>query len=285
MAEQMAPPSGGVSITTPPLHAFETMHEIAKSRFVAEPTKCYQRHIRELYSEVEMREHIASLKGAVVERITRARAATIILKYEWLRTLGSGVRAYYGLKIDGELLGAVCLGTMGGDIRNICGEEYADKTVCLMRGACVPHAPKNAASFLIRHACRLAFKDFGWCVFFAYSDSDAGEIGTVYQASNWYFIGEGLGRPVKSYHTDYESPDGKVIVSSYKLNHDKRRTFVRSLGWDASKGPMRPYIESLGWKPIKRYGKKKWAWFEGPDKDKLKKACRYAFLPYPKRSA
>ena len=121
---------------------------------------------------------------------------------------------------------------------------------------------KMQESFLVRHSCRQAFKDFGWCVFFAYSDSDAGEIGTIYQAVGWEFIGEGLGRPAKSYHTDYESPDGKMIVSSYKLNHDKKRTFVRSLGWDESKGPMRPYLESLGWKPIKRYGKKKWAWFE-----------------------
>jgi len=135
---------------------------------------------------------------------------------------------------------------MGGDIRRIGGEEYADRTVCLMRGACAPHAPKNAASFLIRHACRKVFKEFGWCVFFAYSDSDAGEIGTVYQASNWPFVGEGLERPAHSYHTDYESPDGSVVVSSYKLNHDKQRRFARSLGWDESKGPMRPSMESDG---------------------------------------
>jgi hypothetical protein len=283
MIEQVAPPQDGGLIPTPPLQYLETMHDIAKSRFLQNPEKCYQRHIRELYAEIEHREPLTSLKGATVERIARDEAATIILKYEWLRTLGSGVRAYYGLKLNGELLGAVCLGTMGGDIRKICGDDYADKTVCLMRGACAPHAPKDAASFLVRHACRQAFKDFGWCVFFAYSDSDAGEIGTVYQAVGWHFIGEGLGRPSGSYHTDYQSPDGKMTVSSYKLNHDKKRTFVRSLGWDESKGPMRPYLESLGWKPLKRYGKKKWVWFEGPEKSVIKDACRYQPLPYPKR--
>lgn len=207
MTEQVAPPQDGGLNPTPPLQYLETMHDIAKSRFLENPEKCYQRHIRELYAETERREPLTSLRraGATVERITREEAATIILKYEWLRTLGSGVRAYYGLKLNGELLGANCFGTMGGDIRKICGDEYADRTVCLMRGACVPHAPKNAASFLTRHACRQAFKDFGWCVFFAYSDSDAGEIGTIYQSVGWDFIGQGLGRPSGSYHTDYHS--------------------------------------------------------------------------------
>lgn len=269
----------------------QALHDMAKSRFEANPSKCYQRHIREVHGEIEGREQLPSLSGAIVEIISREEAASIILRYEWLAAdprkkapMGSGVQACFGLRLNGELIGAVCIGTMGGNIRLICGKEYANKTVCLMRGACVPHAPKNAASFLIRQACRLAFKEFGWCIFFAYSDTDAGEIGTVYQASNWHYIGEGLGRPAKSYHTDYESPDGKTLVSSYKLNHDKERTFMRSLGWNEARGPMRPYLESLGWKPIRSLGKKKWVWFEGPKKSELKHLCRYPFLPYPKRA-
>ena len=270
----------------------QALHAIARLRFAQDPSKCYQRHIREVHSEIEGREQLPSLSGAVVERISREDAELIILKYEWLAAdprkkcpMGAGVQACYGLKLNGELLGAVIFGTMGGNIRLICGEEYAGRTVCLMRGACVPHAPKNAASFLIRHACRLAFEDFGWCIFFAYSDPDAGEIGTVYQASNWFYIGEGCGRPCGSYHADYESPDKETIVSSYKLNHDKERKFMRSLGWSKEKGPMRPYLESLGWRPIKSLGKKKWVWFEGDRKGtrELKQRCRYPFLPYPKR--
>jgi len=198
--------------------------------------------------------------------------------------MGRGVTACYGLNINGELLGANCFGTMGGKVGDICGPEYAKQTVCLMRGACVPHAPKNAASFFTRHACRQAYKDFGWQIFFAYSDTHAAsEMGTIYQACNWLYVGEDLGRTAGSFHVDYESPDGQ-IVTSYKLNHQgSEKKFMRSLGWTPEDGQMRPWLVAHGWKPIKRYGKKKWVWFEGPERNKIKQACRYEFLTYPKR--
>ena len=76
-----------------------------------------------------------------------------------------------------KLLGVSCFAAMGGPVSNICGNEYAPKAICLARGACVPHAPKNAASFLVRWACKQACREFGWYIFYAYSDSDAGEVG------------------------------------------------------------------------------------------------------------
>src|ERR1017187_10942662 len=145
------------------------MHDLARERFKLDPSKCYQRHIRELYAEVDNRETIRSLDGAAVERITNQEAADIILKYEWLQRMASGTKVAYGLKINGELLGVACFGTgTYKEARMICipnwtnrldrAEQrrlidiekqervYIDKTVSLMRGACVPWAPKNSAS-------------------------------------------------------------------------------------------------------------------------------------------
>jgi hypothetical protein len=266
-------------------------HDIARERFKADPTKCYQRHIREVWGDFENKPQLLSVAKARVERITREEAESIILKYEWLagdsRTkapMGRGISACYGLKLDGELLGANCFGAMGGKVGDICGVGYEDKTVCLMRGACVPHAPKNAASVLTRYACYQAHRDFGWQVFFAYSDRDAAEIGTIYQACNWWYIGEDLGRPAGSFHMDYLSPDGAQIITSYKLNHQgKEKSFMKSLGWTPEDGAMRPWLISKGWSQIKRYGKKKWLWFEGKDKEQLQALSRYRPLPYPKR--
>jgi hypothetical protein len=86
------------------------MHDSARERFKLDSSKCYQRHIRELYAEVDNRETIKSLDGATVERITNAEAAAVILKYEWLQRMASGTKVAYGLKIDGELLGVACFG-------------------------------------------------------------------------------------------------------------------------------------------------------------------------------
>jgi hypothetical protein len=269
------------------------MHRIAKERFERERSKCYQRHIRELWAEVEPREQWTSLAGAVVERITREEAESIILKYEWLAAdprnnapMGRGIQAFYGLRLNGGLIGANCLGKMGGDISNICGKANAKKAVCLHRGACVFYAPPHAASFFTSRTCKQAYKDFGWQIFFAYSDTqDASEIGTIYSACNWHFVGEDVGKKQGSFHVDFISPDGMEKVSSYKLNHDTNRKFLRSLGWDETKGPMRPYLKRLGWMPKIVHGKKKWVWFEGTRAEKayLQSVCRYEFLPYPKR--
>lgn len=282
---------GGGSIPTPPL---QFMHEVAKKRFKADPSKCYQRHIGELYGEREQRPQIASLQGAIVKRVSNQQAKDIITKYEWLQKMGSGTIACYGLFVNEELLGVACFAKMGQKIGEICRGEtseetnaLAEATVCLQRGACVPHAPKNAASFLIRWACRLASKEFDWKIFFAYSDSQAGEIGTVYQAVGWHYIGTGLGRPKGSFHTDYVSFDGKTRLTSYAINHNRLK-LMEQFGIP-SNVPFRQWLTRQGWEQVRHYSeaKGKYVWFEGTPTERvqLRELCRYQFLPYPKRNA
>ena len=283
------------------------MHDLARERFKLDPSKCYQRHIRELYADVDNRETIKSLDGATVERITNAEAAGVILKYEWLQRMGSGTKACYGLKLDGKLLGAACFGNgTYSEARMICiphwkkglsrAEErsliatekqarvYIDKTVSLMRGACVPWAPKNSASFLIRKACKQAYKDFGWQCFFAYSDEAAGEIGTVYQASNWHYLGQNLGRK-KPGHSDYRK--GHNTINTYALSGKGGDKLLRSLGWTPEQGKKRTWLRNSGYTCVRtnHSDKHKWVWFEGSDRarKRLRAICRYDFKEYPKR--
>ena len=86
----------------------EQQREEAGNRFLADPSKCYQRHIREVYDELEAKPRLTSLKGAEVVPVSNDEAGTIITKYEWLRTMGEGTQFCYGLKLDGELLGVSC---------------------------------------------------------------------------------------------------------------------------------------------------------------------------------
>jgi hypothetical protein len=280
--------------------SLQQAHEEARNRFLADPSKCYQRHIREVWAEIEQCPQLPSLSNARVERISREQAASIILKYEWLagdprnkQPLGKGSQAFYGLILNEELLGATCIGRVGAGIGNICG-KYLKRTAYISRGACVPHAPKNAGSFLTRYACRMASQDFGWRVFFAYSDThDASEIGTIYQACGWFYLGEGLGRPSGSTHIDFLSPDKDEIITSYMLNHGTCDERIKSMGWTGRKGMKRETLRKLGWTAILRFGKKKWAWFEGTplEKKKMAEACRIHLgikkkdwpLSYPKR--
>jgi hypothetical protein len=177
--EQMAPPSGGGLIPTPSLHI----------------PKAHQRLIREQHAaEVdpvidEKRALAQSLSNASVREIDRSTAKEVILKYEWLGTMGT-TDFQFGLYFGEYLAGVVCFGRTAGTktAESICGKPYKHRVKVLNRGACVHWAHPHSASFLIAKACRL-MAEKGFNIFVAYSDTEAGEIGTVYQATNWLYCG------------------------------------------------------------------------------------------------
>lgn len=234
--------------------------------------KAHQRVIRESQAAREPRPQMKNLAGCWVEPITRAEAEGIILKYEWLGTMGRGV-ATYGLRgPGGELLGTAVFGWPSAvQSRDICGPEYRDVAICLERGACVHYAPSNAASYLISQAVKQAAKDRGWRIFYAYADPEAGEIGTVYQACNWHYIGQGVGRTPGRLREDWRLPDGSEL-SSRSLRHRKMK---------------RADALALGWKPVYKHPKHKYVHFEGtkPERGALMRALRYPVQAYPKRDA
>jgi hypothetical protein len=160
----------------------------------------HQRKIREDMAAAAPRAAASSLADYAVQPITRADAVPLILRYEWLGTVGAATLFIGLLSPQGELEGAACFGWGAasgrpvrddgkyGDIRDLLGAP----AMCLMRGACVHYAPRNAASFLITRACKLAARITGATRFFAYADPMAGEYGGVYQAANWIYLGQGL---------------------------------------------------------------------------------------------
>jgi hypothetical protein len=232
--------------------------------------KAHQRVIRERLEAQEPRPQMRSLAGCWVEPIGREEAEAIILKYEWLGTMGRSV-ATYGLRgPGGELLGTAVFGWPSAvQSRDICGKENRELAVCLERGACVHYAPSNAASFLISHAVKQAAHDRGWRIFYAYADPEAGEIGTVYQAVNWLYIGQGVGRTPGRLREDWRLPDGTEL-SSRSLRHRKMK---------------RADALALGWKPVYKHPKHKYIHFEGtrPEREALLRALRYPVQSYPKR--
>lgn len=159
--------------------------------------KCHQRVIREkLIESVPPIELIKA--NAQVKLITRAEAEAVILKYEWLGTMPAATALAVGLYFGDYLAGVECFTCSKAGGTYSLGKRPA---ICLARGACVSWSPVWAGSFLVRKA--LAFVDadkFDFVV--AYSDTEAGEIGTVYQAAGWLCTGS----TTNSYWLD---PSGK----------------------------------------------------------------------------
>lgn len=217
-----------------------------------------------------------------VVAISREEASQVILKYEWLGTMNTAYQFGYGLTDGNELLGAVCFGSGSGtrSSLSICGEEYAPLTVCLERGACVHYAHEHSGSHLISAACRMAARDHGKRIFYAYSDRAAGEIGTLYQACNWLYIGVN-GRPKNGWRWEYISQDGRVV------NSRTMRARVRKSFGD-SPAPLKEYwslLKAEGWERRRAYDRSRYVRFEGSktEKKNLRKALLVTPLPYPKR--
>ena len=243
--------------------------------------KAHQRIIRESEAASDPRP-VLPLSECVVEQVSLEQAKPIILRYEWLGTMPSVPQAAYGLRHQsGELLGVSIFGQGNGtnSKSHICGPDWIDKTICLERGACVHYAHEHAGSFLTARACKLAAQDYGWRVFYAYADPEAGEFGTIYQACNWLYVGNGRkGTPHKKYKNDWT---GEEVTSRV------HRRIKKSLGYAPDKQGTAAWCLERGWRQIVPAKKTKYVHFEGNrrERKKLLGDLRLKVLTPPKRSA
>lgn len=207
---------------------------------------------------------------ATVREISYAEAKAFILKYEWLGNMGTTARCF-GLFFGDELGAVECLGHPGSEgIKNICGKEHEDKIYWVARGACAPWVPdRGAASYLIARACELMGQPWTTAkgnpmpakfAFLATGDTDAGEIGQVYQASNWLYLGrttvdrmfikEGMAKErARSFRTLVKGPIRNRKGRVKEADPDGRRYFLIDSN-KYYKGDTTPEGEFIGGSPI-----------------------------------
>jgi hypothetical protein len=73
--------------------------------------------------------------------------------------------------------------------------EAWQQVLSLSRLACLPEAPKNAASFLLSKSVTLIREDGRFVSLVTYADERMGHTGTLYRAANWTYIGRMKGSP------------------------------------------------------------------------------------------
>ena len=187
------------------------------------------------------------VKRAEVRRVSRHLAQQIIHKYEWLGTMAQ-TGYHYGI-FYGSFCAGVCCYAAGGGTGGVNSHMpfgiKPNELAILARGACVHWAPKGSNSKLVSWACKLMAKDTHCKIVIAYSDTDAGEIGTIYQACNWIYIGKG------SSTRQWIAPNGRIF--DQKLPYDLKRkqggtraqftSALRAAGWEEqSSNPKHRYV-------------------------------------------
>lgn len=162
--------------------------------------EAWQHKMRQAYAEEEKdnrywEQYDLTIKNSVVKEISFKEAREIIAKYEWLGCMPAGVMYCYGLFFpsktgDGtELLGGVTVFAREyTENRGVWDKYgYTGKIILLARGVNLHFCPKNSNSHLIIESIKLLPEKYK--VVTCTVDNLAGEVGTIYQACNFDYVG------------------------------------------------------------------------------------------------
>lgn len=118
--------------------------------------------------------------------------SAFIKKYEWLMSVGTTPKWCFAARYEGTLAGVVLLNEPNA-YSKLLGDQTPRYECLIQRGATASWAPKNLGSRLIMFACRWMVKNSPKRLFIGYGDPKAREMGVIYQACNFDYLGNNFG--------------------------------------------------------------------------------------------
>jgi len=232
------------------------------------PAKAHQRVVRErLAGEAPTPPAALDIGKAEVRAISYAAARQVIERFEYLASMPAVARFCFGL-FFGEHLGGVVVYAHepGENLGSWDRYGYEGRIITLARGACLPWAHPHSASKLIRRSMRLLSERFK--VVTATVDRDAGEVGTIYQAAGFDYVGT-------------MTAGGRVLVRDHVGRSVSGRQARRRFGTESVHALRSLGIEAM---PVARRGR--YFAFLGSKVEQrtLRAAVAHLMKPYPKRA-
>ena len=145
-------------------------------------------------------------------------AIEFIKRHEWLGNMAKYPTHYFGAYYGDILAGVVVMGYPN------ASKDGSERLI--QRGACVSWSPKGLASHMLSKAMHWMVHNTPYRIFTCYSDPEAKELGTIYQALNFYYCGR------TGTVTKYEHPTkpGQWTTSRIFRNHRMYRVYAEKLG-------------------------------------------------------
>lgn len=182
---------------------------------------CYQYDIRLNNYQSDIIE-----SGLTIEEINNIKISDIVLqfedkktcfnevkkfieKHEWLGKVSLYPTHIFTARYKNVLCGVVIM-DMPNAFSKLLGEETKKIERLISRGACISFSPKNLASKLIMFSIKWMVKHTQYRLFTAYSDVEAKELDTIYQACNFYYLGKKSGASFQ-----YKIENGKWVSDRY----------------------------------------------------------------------
>ncbi len=173
--------------------------------------KCWQGHIRDVNREQDLKDanlteeeaaalRVSDFEFEYIPKTDKARCREIVKfieRHEWLGKPATWTthRFTMTLNVPGKprvLSGVIMMATPNA-FSHLLGADMKHKEKLLARGACISFGPKNLGSNIIMASIKWMVKNTDFRYFTAYSDPDANEIGTLYSACSWTYLGQASG--------------------------------------------------------------------------------------------
>jgi len=238
----------------------------------------------------------------VEDKVKRKEMKKFIERHEWLGTLSQYTTHWFGSYYKGILTGVI-LFNLPNAFSKLLGENTKEMERLISRGACISWSPKNLASSLLMFSIKYMVKHTQYRMFSAYSDPTAKELGTIYQACNFYYLGQKSGT-TKRYINPYS---GKMVSDRYFRQKTAYRKYAKELGiewnkeWNHNTGMLWDNIPDEIEEKLRKFSKEKqnsskyiefpnkhkYVYVLGKDKRETRKLRkifeeRNKILPYPK---
>ena len=226
-----------------------------------------------------------------------------IERHEWLGK-ACGFSQYYFQAHYNEILSGVIIMGVPNAYNYLLGKENKELEILINRGACISWSPQNLASALLSYSIKWMAKNTKYRLFTSYSDPMAKELGTIYQACNFYYLGNSFGSK-KKYIQPY---NGNTVSDRWFRTRCAYKNYALDLGiiwgnnwlgkgrkvnWnnvpDDIEKQLRNYSKQMqkDAKFIELPTKHKYAYILGPNKRETKKLRKLfeeknQLFPYPK---
>jgi very-short-patch-repair endonuclease len=171
---------------------------------------------------------ISDFKFESIEKndIRTKEVVEFIKKYEWLGKMPNRPTHRFIATYDNILAGVIVMSTPN-SFSMMLGENTSNIEKLISRGACASWTPKNLASSLLMWSINWMVKNTEFRLFEAYADPEAKELGTIYQACNFYYLGDNFGSDKLYFNPN--NPNGWVNNRGFrKLNFYK--SFLKKNG-------------------------------------------------------
>lgn len=207
----------------------------------------------------------------------RSDATEFIKRYEWLGTIGSYPTHWFGAYYNGILGGVIIMG-MPNAFSKMLGENTKDIERLIARGASASWCPMNLGSNFLMWCIKWMVKNTKYRLFTCYSDPQAKEKGSIYQALNFYYLGRKSGttvRCINPYNKEKIVTDRAFRARSFYKRYAKDLGIEWQKDWNNDQKILWENVPDDIEKQLRDYSKKM---YEESEKIEFPSKHKYAFV-------